>query len=296
MTNLIKCNNCGSSDFWFFLNLPKAGTTDSFKASAFRCNGEQLVKCVKCGLVSMNPQPDSKCVIDGYSNATDEEYVSQMPYRIETFRKCMDKVESITRLTTGRILDVGAAAGAFVKVAKDKGWNADGVEPCGYLVRWAIEKLGLHSMFTGTLDDIKSGEIYDIVTLWDVVEHLNDPDNAMYLIKNLVKDKGYVVLNIPDISTIIPRIMGSRWPFYASCHLYYYTPKTLDYLMNKHGFERVHKSMHWQELSLGYLAYRFEQFSPFVSRMMVNLIKNLGLSDVPIKYWIGQTLFVYKKK
>jgi len=279
-----------------FLRLPVAGTTEDFKASAFKCNGEQLWKCGDCGLVYMDPQPESKEVIDGYANAVDEEYVSQMSYRIKTFEKCMDKVEKITGLKEGTILDVGAAAGAFVKVAKDRGWKAEGIEPCGYLVRWAIEKLGLHSMFTGTLEDVGAGKHYDVVTLWDVIEHLSDPNNAVYLIKNLVKDDGYVVMNIPDISTIIPMTMGRRWPFYASCHLYYYTPKTLDYLMNKHGFKRVYSGMHWQELSLGYLAYRFEQFNPSISRLMVKIIKSVGLSDVPIKYWIGQTLFVYRKK
>jgi hypothetical protein len=46
---------------------------------------------------------------------------------------------------------------------------------------------------------------------------------------------------------------------------------------------------------LGYLAYRFEQFNPTISKLMVRIIGALGLSDVPIKYWIGQTLFVYRK-
>jgi len=289
------CNNCGNDRFVDFLKLPVAGTTDAYQASAFRCNGENLVKCKVCGLVFVHPMPDSNAVLNGYAGAIDEKYVSQMPLRIKTFEKCMDKVEDVTGLKSGKILDVGAAAGAFVKVAQNRGWDAEGIEPCGYLVRWGIETLNLSTLHTGTLDDLEQGKRYDVVTMFDVIEHMADPNAAMYLVSHLLKDYGYLVVNIPDISTIIPRMMKSRWPFYASCHLYYYTPKTLDFLMHKHGFVRLYRGAHWQELTLGYLAYRFEQFNPGISRMMVKMIDKLGLSDVSIKYWIGQTLLVYKK-
>jgi SAM-dependent methyltransferase len=291
------CNNCGSTVYEDFLKLPVAGTTDEYKASAFRANGESLVKCKACGLVFVYPFTHSDVkIIDGYSNAIDHEYVSQIDYRIRTFEKCMDKVEKITGLNTGSILDLGAAAGAFVKVAKDRGWQAVGVEPCGFLTTWAINNLGLDTMYTGTLDDFSKNFDFDIITMWDVLEHVPDPSNTVALAKTLLKDGGYIVVNLPDISAILPRLMKARWPFYASCHLYYYVPETIDYLMEKHGFERVHKSPHWQELSLGYLAYRFEQFSPFISKIMVRFISLFGLSEVPIKYNIGQTLYVYKKK
>lgn len=292
-----KCNNCGGEDFEPFLQLPYAGTTDEYQASAFRANGEKLVKCKNCGLVFIHPFTHADVeIVDGYSNAIDQEYVSQIDYRIKTFEKCMDKVEAVTGLNSGRILDLGAAAGAFVKVAERHGWNATGVEPCGFLVRWAMEKLDLEQMHTGTLDRMEFSERFDIITMWDVLEHVPDPSNTIYMAKKLLNDGGYIVTNLPDISALLPRLMGARWPFYASCHLYYYTPETIDYLMNKHGFERVYKAPHWQELSLGYLAYRFEQFSKTVSTIMVKITNILGISEWPIKYNIGQTLFVYKKK
>ena len=297
MIKMNKCNNCGGEDFEPFLQLPIAGTTDEYQASAFRANGEKLVKCNSCGLVFIHPfAHDDVVIIDGYSNAIDNEYVSQIEHRIKTFRKCMDTVEKVTGLYGGRILDLGAAAGAFVKVAKDRGWDASGVEPCGFLVRWAMEKLSLENMYTGTLGTADISGSFDIITMWDVLEHVPDPDNTVFMAKKLLTDGGYIVTNLPDISALLPRIMGPRWPFYASCHLYYYTPETIDFLMNKHGFERVYKAPHWQELSLGYLAYRFEQFSKTVSTIMVTITNMLGISEWPIKYNIGQTLFIYKKK
>jgi len=289
------CNNCGNGSFTDFLKLPVAGTTDDYKASAFKSNGEQLVKCGKCGLVSIHPLPDEKAVLDGYIGAIDKEYVSQIKNRLVTFKKCLEKIETITGLENARVLDIGAGAGAFVKVAKDKGWHAEGIEPCEYLVKWGMEHLGLTDMYAITLDGLPANISYDVVTLWDVLEHMTNPNDAIFKLKTIVADDGYVVLNLPDISSSIPKLMGPRWPFYASCHIFYYTPQTIDYLMNKHGFELKHKENHYQELSLGYLAYRFEQFSPNISKLAVRILKKLKWSEIPIKYWIGQTLYVYKK-
>lgn len=289
------CNNCCGGKFKDFLNLPIAGTTENYKASAFKSNGEKLVECVRCGLVSVYPIPELSDIIGGYSNAVDTEYVSQMEYRINTFKEVLDIIKRETKLINGKLLDVGAAAGAFVKVAKDDGFDAYGIEPCGYLVRWAIEKLGLHSLSSGTIEDIDKGERYDIITMFDVLEHMVDPNNSIYLAKNLLNDNSYIVMNLPDISHWIPKLMGSRWAFYASCHLYYYTPESIKYLMEKHGFNLIYMQNHKQELSLGYLAYRFEQYNPFISRIAVKVIDVLGLSKITIKYTIGQTLYIFQK-
>jgi hypothetical protein len=64
--------------------------------------------------------------------------------------------------------------------------------------------------------------------------------------------------------------------------------------MRRHGLERVHYSQYWQGLSLGYLAYRFKQFNEPIAKLMTSVISTLGLSDIPMKYYIGQSLYVYK--
>jgi len=293
-----KCNVCGGSELSRFGVLPKITTGKSFAASGFKTNGEELVKCDDCGLVFIhNPIIYPDAIIAEYAKAVDTDYVSQMGSRIKTFRDSIIKVEDITRLKYNRhrrILDIGAAAGAFVKAAADRSWSAYGVEPCKYLVKWGKENLGLGThLKEGTIEDVDLGE-FDVITFWDVLEHTSDPNSTIKTAVGSLKAGGYIVVNIPDISTIIPRVMGMRWPFYESAHLYYFTGETLDKLMRNHGLERIYGGMYFQELTLGYLAYRFEQFSPGISKILKSVVYGLGLDGVPIKYWIGQSLFVYK--
>lgn len=291
----IKCNICGGYSFKEFGRLPKIESGENFAASGFKTNGEMLVECNKCGLVFIQDPikyPDE--ILEEYASAIDNDYISQILWRIKTFNDSIKQVEKITGLTKGRILDVGAAAGAFVRAAKDAGWNSYGIEPCRYLVKFGKEKLALgRYLNAGTIEDVKHGK-FDIITFWDVIEHTSDPsDTIKTAVRNLDND-GYIVVNVPDISSIIPRMMGMRWPFYESAHLYYFTGKTLDDLMRKHGLERVYQGQYWQGLSLGYLVYRFKQFSQPVAELMLTIVHALGLSEIPMKYYIGQSLFVYK--
>jgi SAM-dependent methyltransferase len=291
----IRCNICGGDEFREFGRLPNIATGENFAASGFKTNGEKLVECNKCGLVFIETPikyPDD--ILEEYAAAEDKDYISQVKWRIKTFQDSIRQIEDITGLTRGRILDVGAAAGAFVKAAKDRGWHSYGIEPCRYLVRYGKEKLGLgRYLNAGTIDDVKNGK-FDVITFWDVLEHTSDPNKTIKTaVANLEKD-GYIVTNVPDISSIIPVSMGMRWPFYESAHLFYFTGDTLDDLMRRNGLERVYYSKYWQGLSLGYLAYRFKQFNEPIAKLMTAVINALGLSEMPMKYYIGQSLFVYK--
>lgn len=274
----------------------KSDTGENFKASGFKSNGEMLVECDICGLVYiLNPIKYPDEILNEYADAVDNDYVSQMPSRIKTFRGSLRQIEKITGVSGGRILDVGAAAGAFVKAAMDAGWHAYGIEPCRFLVKWGRKNLNLgRHLNDGTIDDVKNGT-FKVITFWDVLEHTTNPSGTIEKASRLIDRGGFVVINVPDISTLVPRLMGMSWPFYESAHLFYFTPTTLDMLMRVHGFERVYYGKYFQELKLGYLAYRFSQFNGAISRLMVLIFNSLGLSDMPIKYWIGQSLFVYKQ-
>jgi len=295
MTQKNKCNLCGNVEFEMFGQLPKIDTGENFAASGFKTNGETLVKCTDCGLVFIEDPikyPDE--ILEEYASATDDDYVSQVKWRIKTFEESMDQMERLINRKEGRLLDVGAAAGAFVKVAKDHGWHAYGVEPCRYLVEWGRKNLGLGRFLNvGTIDDVDKGK-FNVITFWDVLEHTTDPNKTVKDAVSRLEKDGFIVVNIPDISSIIPITMGTRWPFYESAHLFYFTGKTLDDLMRRHGLERVYYGQYWQGLSLGYLAYRFKQFNEPLSKIMASVVNGLGLANIPVKYYIGQSLYVYK--
>ena len=97
---------------------------------------------------------------------------------------------------------------------------------------------------------------FDVVTLWDVIEHTPDPTRVIRTVRNLIRPGGLLVVNYPDIGSSIARALGRRWPFLSSVHLYYFTRETMRSLLERYGFEVVEMRAHFQRLELDYLLSR----------------------------------------
>ncbi len=117
----------------------------------------------------------TKTLQKAYMVVEDETYVEEREGREITFRKHLASLEKYTGPANGRsLLDVGAYIGVFVEVAGKSGWHACGVEPSLWAVSQAKSK-GL-PIIQGTLDALElQGRLFDVVTLWDVIEHVTDP-------------------------------------------------------------------------------------------------------------------------
>ncbi len=180
----IRCNLCGADDYKVKykgalkeeLGAAKGAREAGklYSASSYHIGNDQVVECNKCGLVYVNPRLRADVIIKGYSDAEDMAYVSQAEGRLRTFRKSVKLIEKYAP-GKGRLLDVGCAAGFFLKAAKDSGWDVRGVEPSRWLAEWGRKKYGL-DIRAGTLDSVKfPSNSFDAVTMWDVLEHVPDP-------------------------------------------------------------------------------------------------------------------------
>ena len=84
------------------------------------------------------------------------------------------------------VIDIGCAGGAFPKAADDLGFNVVGIEPSKYLCEWGKKEYGL-DLRPGILDEHDfEKESFDVITLWDVVEHLIDPRVEIKKISNIL--------------------------------------------------------------------------------------------------------------
>ncbi|MFH1780351.1 MAG: class I SAM-dependent methyltransferase [Candidatus Micrarchaeota archaeon] len=295
----VKCNLCGADDYKVIF---KAKPTDEvemdkvFSASGHDFLKEQVVKCKKCGFVYINPQIKGDDVVKGYSDAVDSDYVSQSEGRMDTFKDCLNIVNKLYK-KKGKLLDVGSAAGFFVKVAEDDGWDAHGIEPSRWLVNWGKTNLKLKNAKAGTLEEGKyPNDFFDVVTLWDVLEHVPDPSATLKEINRILKPGGMVFINYPNYGSSLSKISGRRWWFLLSIHLYYFTPKTISAILEKTGFKPVFYKRHWQKLALGYLVYRVEPYNKTLSRFLVKAVKKLGLADKKVSYYASQALVAGLKK
>ncbi len=268
-TKLERCPLCRSEKIDVF----KKGTinTETISAEDFKITDStygsvwDFSKCSSCSFVFSNPRMDEKSLIEFYSKIEDSEYTDEWEGREKNFRTIIKRLEKIE--TGGKmLLDIGAASGIFVKLAIEKGYNATGIEPSTQLVNEANEKFGV-KIIKGTIEDFEAREQYDIVTLLDLIEHVNDPESFLKKVSPLIKKGGVLVIVTPDINSIATRLLGNRWWHYRTAHINFFNINSITYLLEKFGFVIEKK-------------YRFAwnfTFFYLITRLMPSLKKKRGL-------------------
>jgi len=291
------CNLCGSNSYKvIFKGIPDEGgdISEKYKSSGNEIATDQIVKCNKCGLMYVNPRLKSELIIKGYSEGSDEKFVSQAKGREITFKKSLKLIEKYSK--KGRILDLGTAGGSFLYVAKQNSWEVYGIEPNKWLCKWGKKHYNL-DIKQGTISDVKyPKEYFDVVTLWDVLEHTPSPREVLTEVNRILKKNGLLVVNYPDIGSWIAKLMRSKWIFLLTVHLYYFTPRTIKMMLKKTGFEAFKIKPHFQKLSLGYLVYRTQPYSKMLHRIGEKTVNLLRIGNLQIPYWLGQTLVLARKK
>ncbi len=255
-----------------------------------------IVRCRRCGLVYANPRRPARLVEASYAEVVDELYLAEREGRILTFQRHLNPIEALVGPGSGRrLLDVGCHIGVFVEIAAARGWDAWGVEPS----RWAAEQARARGLqvVTGTLRDMTfDGEPFDVVTLWDVIEHLTDPAAELRQMRRALRPGGLLAIHTIDIESWLARLLRSRWPWLMEMHLYYFSRATLSALLARLGFQVVARYRQGRYLRLGYLASRLAPYSPRVARVAGAAVEGLGLSNHPLSVNLGDLFTIYARK
>jgi SAM-dependent methyltransferase len=295
----IPCPLCGSGEFEvkcasrYTSALTIEDLKQMFRASSDDLLLDQVVECRSCALVYVNPRLRAEIVVSGYAEAEDPLFTAQNAARIQAFRRTLRQVVGRVRLETKnkRLLDIGCAGGAFLVAAREFGFDVVGVEPSRWMAAFGREQYSL---------DIREGILqpgmfpphsFDLVSLWDVIEHLPTPHETLALARALLKPDGLLIVNYPDIASLAARILGRRWPFWLNVHLMYYTPKTMTRQLQRAGFSPLWHQAFWPTLPLGYIARRAAPYS-VVLAPLPGIVSGLGLGSILVPYNAGQTLIV----
>lgn len=287
---IVNCNLCGRNDYE--VRFPATADGNTLRVDAFRCTHSgyghhpQIVECRHCGLVYASPRWSPDDVLSAYTAVQDKTYIEERLGRELTFRRHLHSMERIVGPAEGRaLLDVGAYIGVFVEAAAAAGWRAQGVEPS----QWAATEAQRHGLDVqvGTLETLDlPARSFDVVTLWDVIEHLADPAAELDRARRLLRPGGWLVVHTMDIDAPIARLMGRRWPWLMDMHLYYFSKQTLRRMLTEHGFDVAWDGAQGRYLSLGYLASRVAGISPTLGRLATAAVNGLSLSHaaVPINF------------
>lgn len=296
----VNCNLCGHDDWR--IRFPATVTNPhQMDVSAFRCTSPgyghhpQIVQCFHCGYVYANPRWSDDDLMRAYTAVEDNTYVTERQGRELTFKRHLQAMEKIIGPANGRsLLDVGAYIGVFVEVAAAAGWQATGVEPSS----WAAEEARRHGLqvIAGTQNAPElDGQTFDVITMWDVIEHVSDPSAEMAKAYQLLKPGGWLVAHTMDIDSLTAKLMGNRWPWLMDMHLHYFSQKSIAKMLQKNGFEVVWSGIQGRYLRLGYLATRIGGLSPLLGRLTGQFFNTLHLSEVPVTVNFGDLFTVYAR-
>ncbi len=286
----IPCPVCGGKDCRVLRestlgnSLPQLGyhfTPDHVKAY-------RMVKCGQCGHIYCSPLPIN--LFEKYVEIEDAEYLKGEAQRIATAEKVLKTLRH--HKSEGRLLDVGCSTGDFLRAAKQY-YEVEGIELSAWAAAIARARgLAIHEM---PLSEFPADGRFDVVTLWGVIEHLENPGREITQIHRLLRDNGILCIWTGNINSLTARIFGEKWWYFMGQHIQYFSDATLDLLLKRCGFSRVTITSYPYVLSMGAVANSIGRY-PLLSGLLSRILKSSVLSERTITFALpGEMFAIYVK-
>lgn len=219
----------------------------------------------------------------------DELFLAGEPERRMTARAVLRRTGR--RQPPGSLLDVGAGPGIFVSEARRAGWGAVGLEPAAWAVQHGRTQLGV-PMIRGVLTDQIALETFDVLTLFDVIEHVADPGALLQAAAGRLGAGGLLVLTTPRFDSLLARCLGRRWYCIFPAHLHYFTAVSLRLTLAAAGLAIVEQRSHTRYVSARYYWQRLCSWLGWgVGRRVPSL-----LGRIPLPVNLGDEFEVYARR
>lgn len=191
------------------------------------------------------------------------DYSAEEPFLLQSFRA---KVERLRRSPgPGRVLDVGCATGGFLKLLGPE-WRRCGIELSRELLDSQPATPGVSVWNGDFLSYPPENGPFDVLTMWDALDHIPDPAAALRKAHALLRPGGTLAMNLGDRRSLFARVMGRRWHLYIPpTHLTYFTRESLTALLERAGFRVVQCEYEgkWVPLSLCFFRLSYILTHPF---------------------------------
>ncbi len=240
----VGCNMCGSDDTELY-----------HKERLIYFDQEldfQIVRCSNCSLVYTNPRlADYNALYlcdESYTDQSSDEHASA---KSNVFAGAMDQIEKYHRAMADvnerpLLLDVGCGSGHFMEMAKARGYRVSGIEPSKRCVEYIEKNFDLPVVNANIMDADVPAESVDVITAWDVIEHVDDPKAMLGRCAQWLRPGGVMALRFPSASfqkikgVVLNQILRTKHPaFGATMHLYFFNEDTFTQMANSVGLEIV---------------------------------------------------------
>lgn len=268
-----------------------------------------VVRCRVCGLVYVSPIEDDHAVItaplapgddptwrttsdirllSGCWEATElAERRAEWPALRRNALAALKRIER-HRPPPGRLLDIGCGWGFPLGAARERGWKPYSLEPLAGHALYTRATTGAEVLTDVLHDDSFPPSFFDVITAFQVLEHLPDPAGDLQRLYGFLKPGGIVLIEVPNIATWSVALLGSRHRHFTSDHLTFFSPRTLRALLGKRGFEVLEVYFPTRWMTLRHLFGRWGRWllgrppAPITHRVscLQRLVLPLNLGDI----------------
>lgn len=236
----VRCNLCEADDFKVLKKViisPLGGES-------------KLVKCKRCGLVYVNPRHDEEeekrfYVSEYFERGTVETWMLE---RNRIFKHNLKLIEG--RKRSGKLLDLGCGMGAFLKAAKDNGWDVTGIDISRPAIDYTRRTFGTDVIESSLKDANFEGKFFDVVSSWNTIDQLCDPLGELKETYRILKSGGIVSIRVSNVKfhiffrNIIEFIGKINYIWVDTekppvFHNYMFSPKTITAMLKKAGFDNI---------------------------------------------------------
>lgn len=225
----------------------------------------RLVRCNRCGLIYLSPRPVSEAIGQYYPNTYDPfmmQRLEEMPLfvRLSVRYGLRKRCRLVRRYRArGRLLDVGCATGQFLaEMASYPGWQVAGVELNASAAEFVRAAYGFPVHHGDLASAHFSDAAFDVVTLWDVFEHLYDPLALLGEVHRILAPDGLLILRTPSLDSWDARTFGPYWAGLDSPrHLAIFSRQTITRALTATGFDLLRFHTGSGSYFVGLLSLRF---------------------------------------
>lgn len=215
-------------------------------------------QCERCGH-GFSPVGVSEAVLQRwYEQApADTSFLADEEARRRTARRVLGRLKQFVQ-PPGRLLDIGCGPGFFLDEARRGGWEVAGVEPSRWARTFAQERLDLAQVWEGSYERVSQlvAGSYDVVTAFDVIEHILEPERLLAAFQHVLRPGGVLVLTTPQFDSLVARIAGRRWYCIFPAHLHYFSTLSLQSLLERYALTPMRLGQHTRYLGVGYVVSR----------------------------------------
>ena len=229
----------------------------------------EIHECLKCGLLFTEPRPKTEEIGKYYQS---EEYYSHQENKKGFVPRIYEAVKSVNLkkkykmatkgLKPGKMLEIGCGAGDFLHTMEKHGWTCTGIEPSESAKEIATKKVKATLLNPQEIGQLEN-ESFDLITMWHVLEHVDNLKEEIQQLQRLLKKGGRLVLALPNFKSADAQYYKEYWAAYdVPRHLNHFCRESINNIFKTTDFKRIKTDkLVWDAYYISFMSEKYMNHS-----------------------------------